>query len=200
MIVSFLKRIDKRIWLAAAFTVMILVEFSRFYVVEMLIVLPLVMAALTIAAYRDEIRRTDLNMLKQSAVWKHIYYSLIVGLIVQAIGIVFVRYVVGIDTPDPGFVNPVAAPLISVLFSSPLEEVMFRYILYNALNQRYGFWPAAIASSLLFAVGHFNYAAWLGYFLLGIVWCYFYKKSGTLFVPVVSHMLFNFMIFFARSF
>jgi uncharacterized protein len=190
--------VDKRIWLLAAYAAMVALEFTIF-IKEIPLFMPIAVAAVGIALFRNEIKSIDFNLVKDAALWKHVYQTLVIGLIVEAIGIVAVKYGIGITSPPIAFAMPAAAPLISVLISSPLEEIIYRGILFPFLQRRIGFMAAAVASSVLFAVSHYDYAAWLGYFALGIVWCVVYKKTGNLLIPILSHMLFNTLIFMARS-
>jgi membrane protease YdiL (CAAX protease family) len=186
-------------WLVAIYAAMLILEYA-FKMKEIPLLLPYAVAALGIALFRKELKAVDFNIVKESSYWYAVYQALVVGLIVQAIGIVVIKYGFGIPSPSLAFAIPLAAPLVSVLISSPLEEIVFRGILFPFLDRRIGFWGAAIVSSALFGVAHYDYAAWLGYFVLGIVWCRVYKKTGNLLIPIGAHMVFNTLIFMVRSF
>ena len=71
------------------------------------------------------------------------------------------------------------------------EEVIFRGHLHAVLKRYCGIWPAAIASSLVFACAHVNLTAALPLFLFGLVLVMLYEKTGSLWVPMFSHFLFN---------
>ena len=55
-----------------------------------------------------------------------------------------------------------------------------------------GIWPAAILSALLFGIYHANMIQFLYAFPLGILFAWYYEKSGTLLVPVLVHISLNF--------
>jgi len=72
-----------------------------------------------------------------------------------------------------------------------LEETLFRGILYRALR---AWWPAigaALASGLVFAVGHMSFVGLLPYLLIGVVLAGLYEKKKTLLAPAVCHAAFN---------
>ena len=51
--------------------------------------------------------------------------------------------------------------------------------------------PAALLSSLLFAAVHGSLTALVPLFVLALVLCWVYERSGSLVAPVVVHMLNN---------
>jgi uncharacterized protein len=80
-----------------------------------------------------------------------------------------------------------------------IEETVFRGLLLRTFQRRIGFWPAALASSVIFAGFHLYEvstlagAAVLGAitFALGLTNCMLVWWSGRLFAGIVVHMLFN---------
>jgi len=118
-------------------------------------------------------------------------FALTQGAIAQAVGIVIVMYGFNIAQPQVSFGLTPFIAVTSVLLSPIVEELVFRKIIFSALLRYTGYWPAAAISSVLFAMAHYNYAASLGYFLLGMVWCRMYNKTKNLGVVIVAHILFN---------
>ena len=91
---------------------------------------------------------------------------------------------------------PVNIPILyiySITFSPIIEEYICRGYVFKKLSSKLGFTVSALLSSMVFAIPHFNPSAFLGYVFVGFVWCWYYKKSGTLIVPILSHALFNFV-------
>lgn len=83
--------------------------------------------------------------------------------------------------------------MISVLaiFIAPVvEEYVFRHMFYRSFRKRFSFWAAAVLSSLLFTVAHFNIAASISIFGVGIYNCYLYDKYGYR-AAVINHSIFN---------
>lgn len=82
--------------------------------------------------------------------------------------------------------------VFAALVTAPVcEEVLFRGHLHSVLKHYCGIWPAALASSLVFACAHGNLTAALPLFLFGLVLVLLYEKTGSLWAPVASHFLFN---------
>ncbi len=97
--------------------------------------------------------------------------------------------------------------LVVVAFS---EEFVFRGFLFTAIDREFGFWIAAVISGLLFGAVHafmpsikYNYdtsrfiqeimSNLLGQGILGgAVFALLYKKSKTLFVPVLVHAILDY--------
>ncbi len=72
-----------------------------------------------------------------------------------------------------------------------LEEAIFRGALYRSLRESLGRVGAAVASSLVFALLHFNEASLAPLFLLSILFVIVYEWSGSLWACVVLHACFN---------
>lgn len=77
------------------------------------------------------------------------------------------------------------------------EELFFRGMLFTALDRRFGFWPGALVSSLVFGLIHVEGtvvgSAYLvaQLFLLGLMACWLLRRTGTLLAPVVLHAAHN---------
>jgi uncharacterized protein len=89
--------------------------------------------------------------------------------------------------------------VLAVLVAPPVEETMFRGLLLRTFMWRWGFWPAAVLSSLIFAGFHLYEvdtvagAATLGavVFALGLVNSLLVRWSGRLAAGMIVHALFN---------
>ncbi len=108
--------------------------------------------------------------------------------------------------PESWGVEQLAGDRLSVLLFfaasmvlAPLaEEVLFRGFLFQGLslmlaNQR---WLSALLTSLIFAALHSQYSHWqslLSLTLLSLLLCYARLRSGGLMLPLVLHMLNNFL-------
>jgi membrane protease YdiL (CAAX protease family) len=93
------------------------------------------------------------------------------------------------DSQDPLVLGLMAA---AAVFAAPLcEEIVFRGYLYPVLKRFTGMWPAAIASSLVFACAHGNLTAALPLFLFGGLLVLLYEKTGSLWTPIAAHLCFN---------
>lgn len=84
-----------------------------------------------------------------------------------------------------------ALGFFAVVLAPPVEELLFRGILYPALKQhghpRLALWGTA----LLFGALHANAMAFLPMVFLGVVLARMYESTGNLLAPMVTHFLFN---------
>jgi len=181
---------DRR-WMLIGLAVCVLAVQIAFPGQWALIWLPPAFAAIVLLLYRRDLSRFDWSLLKKKTFWEQVFYAVTQGIIAQAAGIVVVQYGIGIEPPALSYKLTFGVVVSVVLCSAVVEELVYRHSVFGMMKGRFGFWPAAAASSLLFAAAHANYAAALGYFLLGIVWCRAYAKSGTVAVPIAAHMIFN---------
>jgi membrane protease YdiL (CAAX protease family) len=70
------------------------------------------------------------------------------------------------------------------------EEPLFRGLVLGGLAQRVPFAAAAVVSSLLFALTH-GVGVLAPIFALGLGLAYLYRRTGTLWAPIVAHALVN---------
>lgn len=80
---------------------------------------------------------------------------------------------------------------VAVVLGPITEELLFRGIVYKRVDRAYGFWPAAIVSSLAFGALHGNLSQFIYAALLGMLLAYAYHKSGRLWVCILMHMIAN---------
>lgn len=84
---------------------------------------------------------------------------------------------------------------LSIIFLAVLpaiaEEVLFRGVIFNSFNKKFGFIIGAIVSGLFFGVFHLNVIQGIFAFIVGIALCYAYYKTNSLFVPIIIHFLNN---------
>jgi membrane protease YdiL (CAAX protease family) len=77
-----------------------------------------------------------------------------------------------------------------VVLGPLLEELVFRGWAFRKWNRSWGFLPAALASSALFAAIHYD-TGLIGPFVFGLVACKVYRESGNLLSPLLVHCTFN---------
>jgi membrane protease YdiL (CAAX protease family) len=78
--------------------------------------------------------------------------------------------------------------LIAVVIAPPLEELLFRGILFQRWAYKWGLPRAAVLSSACFGVLH---ADPVGKFIFGMVMVWLYVRTDSLVVPAVAHALHN---------
>ena len=81
-------------------------------------------------------------------------------------------------------------PAIAIL-TPIIEEIIFRAGLYRFLKSKMSAVPAAVLSSVIFALMHDAPASYLPLAVLGCVFCWSYERAGRLAAPICIHALFN---------
>lgn len=85
--------------------------------------------------------------------------------------------------------------LLGLLFTAVLpalaEEILFRGVLLNSFNKKWGKFVAILASSLVFGIYHMNWLQGIFAFLLGLILGYSYLMTGSLWVPIIIHFINN---------
>ncbi len=96
--------------------------------------------------------------------------------------------------PDRAFESPPLIAMVAVLalVAAPLcEETFFRGFVFRGLSGRWGFLGAALASGFLFALAHVFPILYVPFTLIGVLFAFGYLYSGSLWVPMSAHFLFN---------
>jgi membrane protease YdiL (CAAX protease family) len=117
----------------------------------------------------------------------------------------------GIDAlapPDTGFAatlrDPVALALyglVTVIAAPFGEEMLFRGLIFTGLSS-WGFWPAALVSSALFAVSHLDPGTFIPFVGVGIGLAAVLRWRGSLWDAILFHSIFNctsFILLVARG-
>ncbi len=80
---------------------------------------------------------------------------------------------------------------VAAIVAAPLaEELFYRGLVFGGL-QRWGFWPAALLSGVLFSAVHFDPGSLIPFFIIGVVLAWLFWRRGALWESVAFHMLFN---------
>lgn len=82
------------------------------------------------------------------------------------------------------------------LMFSPVEEMLFRGVLFGGLSKKIGLFAAIIISTMLFVLAHFpgDWYAVLNYSIFSFVAVYLRLKSKAIGPPVAYHLSYNFSI------
>ena len=95
--------------------------------------------------------------------------------------------------------QPVTA-FLAIAIGAPLwEEMLFRGFLLGPLAGALGFWPAAVLVSGAWTALHLGYSA-VGLaevFLIGLYFCWLLWRTGSLWVPIACHAIYNGCLFVA---
>jgi membrane protease YdiL (CAAX protease family) len=91
----------------------------------------------------------------------------------------------------PDWKHRAAVILMAVVVAPIAEEVIFRGYFYGVIRRYGGRIPALLISSLLFAAIHIHLPSVPGLFLLAIILCLLYERTGSLWAPIALHAAFN---------
>ena len=87
---------------------------------------------------------------------------------------------------------PIVANILNissiVIIAPVFEEFVFRGLLLHRWRKKWNLKKAAVVSSVLFGLLHFDP---IGATAFGLAMCYLYVKSGSLWLPIICHMLNN---------
>lgn len=128
-----------------------------------------------------------------AAMWLIFYGLDFVGYskLMESLGVETVQDTIQIfrDSNDPLIISLM---VIAAVVVAPLcEELVFRGYFYPILKRFSGIAPAAICSSLFFAVVHSNLAVILPLFILSLLLIWVYEKTGSIWAPISIHLCFN---------
>ncbi|MFY8215687.1 MAG: CPBP family intramembrane glutamic endopeptidase [Chthoniobacterales bacterium] len=92
---------------------------------------------------------------------------------------------------EPGPAALALAGSVVIVVAPIAEEFIFRGLLYGVAKKFGGRIPALVTTSLLFAAIHLNPVAMVPLFVLSVAFTLAYERTGSLWTPVVMHVIFN---------
>lgn len=132
---------------------------------------------------------------------KGLFWGVVLSLL---IGVRFTFEIYILNKQAFNFSLPLDSYLNVFLLAGITEEIVFRGLILQEINKRLTFWKANVITALLFLVIH--YAIWIyngeffdlwGHiyvFLLGLIFGFVYKKTGSLWSVVILHSFHNFFV------
>lgn len=88
----------------------------------------------------------------------------------------------------------VVGALVVIAVAPVCEELFFRAFLYRVLRLRTGMWLAAVIDGLVFGLVHATSTSLSALPILaalGVMFCYVYERTGTIFATIALHVLNN---------
>lgn len=87
--------------------------------------------------------------------------------------------------------------VVIAVVTAVFEELLFRGAVFTEVREAVGVVGALLASSALFAFHHISFgpAAVAGKLLAGLGWASLFLVSGTVLVPIASHLMFQFLVY-----
>ncbi len=99
-----------------------------------------------------------------------------------------------LGTDEDSLASIVALVILVVPGAAISEELLFRGVIFSGLRKSMSLWPAALVSSVVWALlhlvsGNLAVAAVLAVFGVALAWAY--ERSGSLWAPIAAHMFNN---------
>jgi membrane protease YdiL (CAAX protease family) len=132
-----------------------------------------------------------------------------------AMYVIIVVYGVAIDAFGLDFLEPdqqvpdefydskvaLAALGVAIVVGAPMtEEIFFRGFLFGGTRGLTGAVIAALLTGFLFSMAHYNLGLILPFTAIGALLALSYHRSGSLYVPIGAHFLFNVVSFSILAF
>ncbi len=137
---------------------------------------------------------------RREGIWKGIVYGAFSAIIFMLIAAAAI-YLSGYEEENPlaeeigKNINIPIAFIISIM-AAVSEETFFRSLIHMHLENKIGFFPAALISSFLFAMAHLEYNTMLQLimpFIFGIVLAFLIHKFHNVAAPMAAHFTYNFI-------
>lgn len=90
--------------------------------------------------------------------------------------------------------------LFVVLIGPLCEEILFRGVVLNAIESKLNFAIANIIQAFIFACIHFDLNAFINHFLLAIVLGFVVKKTNSMFIATLIHIINNLLAFIVLNY
>lgn len=81
--------------------------------------------------------------------------------------------------------------LLIALLPAVAEELLFRGVIFNSFNKKYGYIIGMIVSALLFGIYHMNWIQGVFAFIIGLALAYGYYKTGSIITCMIIHFFNN---------
>ena len=94
--------------------------------------------------------------------------------------------------------SAIFAGILIVIIAPLSEELFFRGFMYAGLRRALPLWPAAVISALIWGSLHLsggNVGVALQLSVFGVVLAFLYERSGTLWAPIIAHLINNALAF-----
>lgn len=89
--------------------------------------------------------------------------------------------------------------LVSSIIGPILEEIVFRKIIFGSLHKKLNFFLAALISSVIFALAHFEPEHVILYSAMGFTFAFLYVKTKRIIVPIIAHVTMNTFVVLLQS-
>lgn len=122
---------------------------------------------------------------------KYLFLSFIVRIISEQLVIFIPFKTTDVQIPS-NFFELIIEFIISCIFASIFEEIIFRFGLYKVLNKRLNIYNSIIVTSIIFAAIHiYNIDGFTILLGISLIWNYSFYKTNNLIYPILLHFFHN---------
>lgn len=89
--------------------------------------------------------------------------------------------------------------LVAAVIGPILEEIVFRKIIFGVLYEKMHFFFAALISSVIFALAHFEPEHVILYSAMGFTFAFLYVRTKRILVPIFAHVAMNTSVVLIQS-
>ncbi|MFD0698576.1 CPBP family intramembrane glutamic endopeptidase [Paenibacillus sp. GCM10027628] len=168
---------------------------AYFYLAKWMIIgIPILTTFLTVYLLRHEyIHLTIKSFMDRPKMGTWIQISILFTIIVQFIYHFFTSNTATTSLPFQLMQQYPVMPIYMLANAPIVEEVIFRKIIFHELDKKIHSWLAAVSSSILFGMLHNSWVDFFMYFIIGLMFCYIYKKSQSIAPTMIGHAALNFI-------
>ncbi|MCA1056955.1 CPBP family intramembrane metalloprotease [Rossellomorea aquimaris] len=117
-----------------------------------------------------------------------------------------IEYAIGIEMGSEntqaiiGIIEKVPVTMLVAAIIGPiLEEIVFRKIIFGVLYEKMNFFFAALISSVIFALAHFEPEHVILYSAMGFTFAFLYVRTKRILVPIFAHVAMNTSVVLIQS-
>ena len=129
------------------------------------------------------------NYIQETSLPKRKYLPLIIlGISIAC----FLNMLIFLINPPQTIIKPTIITIISSSLIGPIyEEILFRYILYNRLKNKYSIKKSALITTTIFALSHLTPIKIVYAFILGLIMNICYEKQNNILSSIIIHIAAN---------
>lgn len=151
--------------------------------------------------------RIHLNFSFKKVHPKLVFYVMLLAVFIiifqSALDVPFIKVLLQSKVRFFTFTNPFQYGLhgmvifFAAVIAAPItEEILYRKIIFLKLKEQYGLAFGLVVSSFLFALLHWNLEGLFAYFIIGLLFTYLYHLTKVLWLNILLHGTFNFVVKF----
>ena len=90
--------------------------------------------------------------------------------------------------------------LSTVIVGPIIEEIIFRYLIFDLIKEKRSTFDSALITSIIFALVHFDIKKMIFAFVIGLILNKIYIKTNNIVYPIMGHIIINLVGYFFLPF